>query len=157
MALEIISELRYPLYAEAEASGKNGQGLSEGEDAKSDGDSSDEDVRDRSTPSDEDKLRSAVEQRLLEVNKQLAALDSKQTKKRTAEAKRMDEELRSTLENDKVKFEEVLAKLMQQINQKDEAESKIWCQSLDVALFLLQNTNKVCVVSLDLYPKLTYA
>eukprot|EP00026_Physarum_polycephalum_P000606 Phypoly_transcript_00607.p1 GENE.Phypoly_transcript_00607~~Phypoly_transcript_00607.p1 ORF type:complete len:1416 (+),score=260.93 Phypoly_transcript_00607:45-4250(+) len=145
LALEIISELRYPLYThEGSASRKTHPKSQNSEESESDATSSDEeDVHESyAKKSDDEEHRSAVQVRLVELNKQLAALD-RHSKKKGAEAKCGDEDLRTLLEKEKVQLEATETRLTKQISVRDENECKCWCQSLDIALFLLQHTDKM--------------
>lgn len=98
----------------------------------------------RTTRLEEEKLRDNAQERVEELKEQLSAIKARLShKKRSNDDKINDQQQQVHIQEELLKCEEVLAEVTGKINKRDEAESKIWCQSLDIAMFLLQNTNQV--------------
>lgn len=113
LALEIISELRDPLELESVE-------------------------EEASQEFNAEELQSKIN----ELTKHKSILTTKQAqKRRSAEDRKKDEKQIQQLESEIEELNEALQKTSKS-DKKVELDGKIWCQCLEIAIFLLQNTNK---------------
>jgi len=137
LALEIISEIRDPL------DGKS-RNEDESQEHHHDHDGEEDTISEEEEVVDYGADKETIQDRIHELNKQKSLISAKQSqKKRTPEDKKRDDEELGSIQAELTDLEEALHNITTKINKRVEREIKIWCQCLDVAIFLLQNTNKV--------------
>lgn len=104
----------------------------------------DSQTENKTTKLEEETLRAKLQERIDEIKEELSLIKTRLAqKKRSNDDKLNDSQQQALLREELPKAEQLLAVVTGKIKEREELECKIWCQSLDIVLFLLQNTNQV--------------